>query len=150
MENNKTMMFLKRHQKLVVVVVVLLVVVVVIAIIVGTSRDKMIRTYENDDVLSAQLEEEKSAIVDTLNQRFKFMYNQYQIKKVILLDQGNYAVALLDVDSVIYRVAFAKEDGKWSVVGIPAIVLSYDDYPDVPRDVIREANNMEVENDGED
>ena len=51
----------------------------------------------------------------------------------------DYAVAILDVSGVTYR-ALLKYDGAWSVVDYPRMVLSYDDFPEVPESIIRDAN----------
>ena len=42
----------------------------------------------------------------------------------------------------LYRLILTNGGGKWKVVAGPALVLSYDDYPDLPKEAIKKANEV--------
>ena len=129
-----------KRRRIIAVSVGLVLALVVVAVVVSVVR---FFSDKNEKELSSQLEIERGAIEETLKERFRFMDYLFDVEDVILLEQGKKAAVLLNVaPAVKYRAILAKDDGEWSVLGLPDIVLYYDDFPDVSRDVIRVANDM--------
>ena len=96
----------------------------------------------NNSSSQSVLEEEQSDIVLVLDV-YLSKYSpgiEYKVKDVRLIAE-DYAVAVLGVSGVTYRVLLTFDEG-WSVMGYPRVVLSYIDFPDVPKDIIRSANGV--------
>lgn len=128
---------------------VILVVAIMVALIVHNLNNSDLRTSENDEHLAKQLEAEREEIERAFQKRFEFMYDEEHymtIGKIALLDDGRYAGILVVPNIVSYRAVLVKDGDGWSVVGVPAVVLYYGDFPEVPEEVIRQINSLEVEN----
>ena len=138
---------LKKYWIVVVCGVVALILIVAIAIVASNNAEKPFKTSDNDDTLSSQLDSEKLKITSAFDMRFLFLRSKYKIEKIALLGQGDFAVVILTLDYVEYRAIMAKEDGEWTVMDVPAIILYYYDYLTIPEEIVRAANNVRVSSD---
>lgn len=115
--------------------VCIVVVAVVITIIISTTNNK---TSDH------KLENERPSIGKAITERFAFLAGEYQIEKAALFGDGNYAGVLLSMDDTIYHVVLAKTDDSWTVIGLPSISLTYDDFSAIPKNIIQAVNTMEI------
>lgn len=139
--------FLKKNRVAIIIGTVLIGLIVVVGVIVAINTNLPFKTSDNDAALSDQLKTEKVEVVGAFNKKFQFLYDRYKIKKVVLMGEGEYAVLLLELDSANYRAILEKKDEEWTVIGVPAVVLYYWDYPEVSKDVIRAANDLGARDD---
>lgn len=89
-------------------------------------------------------QEEAANVEQAFDTRFAFLADKYLIDKVVVLD-GEYAAVLLSIDSLTYRSVLRKENGNWVVVYFPEVVLTYKDFSEIPRDIIKSINQLKKE-----
>ena len=145
MEENNSIRQLLKKKWVIITIIAVVVCIVVIGIVVALNANPPFKTSDNDATLSAQLGDEETEVVNAFNRRFQFLSEQYSINKVVLLGEGEYAAVLLELDSAKYRAVLEKIEGEWAVIDVPAVVLYYEDFEEVPREVIRAANDLGVE-----
>lgn len=146
MKENGFLGQLLKKKWMITIVVAILVCAVVIGVVVALNVDMPFKTSDNDAVLSTRLGDEETEVINAFSRRFQFLGEQYSIDRVILLGEGEYAAVLLELDSAKYRAVLENKDNEWVVIGVPAVVLYYEDFMEVPRDIIRAANNLGVKN----
>ena len=147
MEQEDTIVsLLKKNRIAIIIGVVVVGLILVISGIVVKNINSPVKTSNNDSTLSNQLETEKGEIADAFNDRFEFLSDRYKIDRIVLVGAGDYATMLLETDSVSYRSILRKEDDGWIVVGVPSVVLYYDDFLEIPKEVVRVANDLGAEN----
>ena len=135
----------KNNQKIIIVIGLFLSLLIIVLVILNPFKhlDGQQATSETDSRLASELQTEEKTITDAFNQRFSFLQDEYEIKKVVLLD-NNFAAVLLSHRSTTYRALMVKRDEKWLVEGLPSAVLLYDDFANISKDVIQTINNLEV------
>ena len=116
--------------------------VAVIGVIIAINTNSSFRASNDGADLATQIESEKVKIADAFKRRFQFLNDRYRIEKIVLTNEGEYAVVLLELNSASYRSILRRENDKWTVVGVPAVVLYYEDFQEIPRDVVRAANDL--------
>lgn len=124
---------LKKTKWIGAIIILILVVVLIIVLIPKGNTD--------ENVAQVVPDEEKTKIVSVLDENLK-RYSadvSYKIKESYSVNDY-YAVVLLDVDGVTYRALMFKDEGNWSVLSYPRLVLSYDDFTEVPEEVLNYAN----------
>ena len=112
----------------------------VIAILILILFSMMNDNQKKNDAISDNVQ---VGVADALNNNLSF-YNSdisYEIKKEYSIS-GKYAVVLLDVAGVTYRALLEYIDGEWRVLSYPRIVLSYVDFPEVPAEILKAANEV--------
>ncbi|MBQ9017607.1 PEGA domain-containing protein [Candidatus Saccharibacteria bacterium] len=78
-------------------------------------------------------------------------YDVYSINDIpapnyALSGDDGYALAVFTAEGLVYRTLYMDDGtGKYVLMGNPAPVLAYDNYLNVPKEIIRAANNVIVE-----
>ena len=92
---------------------------------------------------SAVPQDEESNIVAVLEENLGFYSPdiEYAVGRIYMVADG-YAVALLDVGGVNYRALIHNSDDGWKVLSYPRIVFSYEDFPEVPDEIVKRANEV--------
>ena len=93
-----------------------------------------------DDRFEVHLE---SAVAAALDENLSFYSPdvEYQIGDIYMVADG-YAVVMLDADGVNYRALMNNNGDGWGVLSYPRIVFSYEDFLDVPEEVLKKANEV--------
>lgn len=88
-------------------------------------------------------QEVESDITIALEESLKFYSPdvEYQMGDIYMVADG-YAVVMLDVDGVNYRALMNNNGDGWGVLSYPRIVFSYEDFLDVPEEVLKKANEV--------
>ena len=132
----------KTNKIAIIVGTVIICLVAIIGVIIAINTNSSFRASNDDADLATQIESEKVKIEDVFKRRFQFLNDRYRIEKIVLTNEGEYGVVLLELNSASYRSILRKENDKWTVVGVPAVVLYYEDFQEIPRDVVRAANDL--------
>lgn len=104
-------------------------------------------TYSND-YLARLLATEKNKILGVINGKYPTIINSYDILDGKLLNKGDWFVTIIKQKSEFrdftdsYRVILHKENNTWVLVHYPEIVITKNNFPDVPVNVIDAANNL--------
>ncbi|MBR2741159.1 hypothetical protein IKD98_00125 [Candidatus Saccharibacteria bacterium] len=85
-----------------------------------------------------------------INQEYGERMSGYQIAEGKLLEDGTWYVTTIyqpaktqwDLPTDTYRIILHQESNKWKIVAEPNLVFSYADFPDIPRGIIRSANEL--------
>ena len=141
-EESKVKQILKKKAWVIIGAIILFLIIAII--IIFQFNTNKFPTSRNDSGLASQLETEQDQIIDSFKQRFSFLKNTYNIDKVILIKDSNHAVILLTLDLTKYKALLVKNNDTWSVKGLPSAALSYDDFADIPRDIVKYINDLEV------
>lgn len=145
--DNLTKQFSKKNWVIIAIIMAVVCAVAIIVAVVVINANPAFKTSDNNVGLLNQLENEESEIVEVFNKRFHFLNGRYKIDRVVLLGEGEYAAVLLELDSTKYRAILEKSSSGWVVMGVPAVVLYYEDFPEAPVEVVRAINDLGVEND---
>lgn len=93
--------------------------------------------------------DESEAIKSVVNQQHVDQVDGYHIRKVSLLDRGQYGVALItpvdiDVDNPanVYRVILSKSDNSWKIIAGPKLLLTTANSPSVDKWILKSANTL--------
>lgn len=133
---------LKVNKMAIIIGVVIIGLAVIVGVIVMLNVNPAFKTSNNDEALLAQSNGERAKIADVFNKRFQFLDGRYRIEDIVLMNEGEYAVVLLELNSASYRSILRKDGDEWGLIGVPAVVLYYEDFQDVPKDVVRAANDL--------
>lgn len=91
---------------------------------------------------------EMVAVNQLLNQTFPDIIKDFTIQPGTLYQKGEWYATLIQQNPLpggqqgdTYRVVLHKVDGKWQIAAGPEIVLSAQDYPDVPFAILTDINS---------
>lgn len=110
-----------------------------------------VRPSYSDEYLISLLNSEQAAITQVITDKFPSNMANYVIKEGALYKKGEWYGALLMSNasnpdlrsqSDYYRIILHKENGVWSVVQTPQLVLSAAEFKDVPADILRAVNKL--------
>ncbi len=108
---------------------------------------KLDPNYSNQH-LEELLEPEIQPIHDLIKQTYSPLINNYQIDRGKLLGKGDYyATTIIELSAYYtrkdtYRIILKKIDNGWQTLGKPEIVVNKYNYPDVPRNILSEVNDL--------
>ena len=147
MESNQNSFMQKINSKTLAIIGMLILLVILAFIVLNSLKLFFVQstTSENNNYLASRLETEDSKINEAFSKRFDFLKDYYNINKIVLIGNENYAAVLVSLDSTTYKALMVKNDDTWAAVGIPAVVLFYEDFENIPQDIIKTINNLEVE-----
>lgn len=98
--------------------------------------------------LNSQLIIEKTEILSIINNTYPAFINNYVISNEQLFAKGEWFGANITRKTQIgditdpYKVILNKQDGKWSLVHYPEIVVTKYLFPDVPIDILNSINQL--------
>lgn len=99
--------------------------------------------------LQTELDSQKDIIQKTMEDVYGSRLDSFLLNGGMLIKKGEWYITTLtkkvqfaDMSSDVYRIILYRKDGTWSVVTPPSIVLNYDTYPTIPREVIDAANEL--------
>jgi len=110
--------------------------------------------------LQELLRRERAGIIAVIDSNLTIVDGQFAVDEIKLLGTGQYSVVRLRVEQRIpidtfdgsaaslideeaYRIILGKnENNRWQLVATPKIVFSYAELPEIPRPVIRAANDL--------
>ena len=102
-----------------------------------------------DEIVKDVPDVTKNEIMDFLYKRFSFVKDNFALFSVQeYIDGEYYAVVLSYKDSTdqvtpdLYRLVLLKTIEGWEIVAFPALVLSYEDYPLIPHELIYVINRI--------
>ena len=119
-----------------VIFVIGLILVVVVAVMFGIRG--IMGIWSSND------QEEIAKIEQAFIERFAFVDEEYAIKAIRIIND-EYAGVVLTIDNLTHKAVLRKEDDGWTVIKYPEVVLTYSEFSDVPRDVIKTINSFERE-----
>ncbi|MBR2589184.1 hypothetical protein IKE84_02500 [Candidatus Saccharibacteria bacterium] len=104
------------------------------------SKYSSISDIEAEDIIP----QDTDLVVKDIDTIFK--NSKYKIKNIQVVD--NYIITAVSYiiddygDTNVYRLIFQKEKGKFILLNTPELILTYEKYPNIPRDIIKSANNL--------
>ena len=109
--------------------------------VLAISLVGMLISNGSDDRKASQ--DVESAVAAALDENLSFYSPdvEYQIGDIYMVADG-YAVVMLDVDGVSYRALMNNANGNWGVLSYPRIVFSYEDFLEVPEEILKKANEV--------
>lgn len=134
----------KKKKQIIAISLSIVLVVIVLIVVISVRIKPSFKTSENDSALSSQLKQEEDSIKNVFQTRFEFLNDRFTVEKVVLIHQGDYAALVVEEGSLYYKAIMVKGEDGWSVIGVPAVVLYYDDYPGVSRELVRAVNDLGV------
>ena len=87
---------------------------------------------------------------DTIQHVCRYKMDNCEIGKGKLLGDGTWYVTTIKqpmenqwgFPEDTYRVVVRKLAGVWEIVAGPSLIFSYDDYPNIPKDIVKSANEL--------
>lgn len=113
-------------------VAIVVLVISFVGILISNGSDSRKAPQEVESDITIALEE---------SLRFYSPDVEYQIGDIYMVADG-YAVVMLDVDGVNYRALMNNDGDGWEVLSYPRIVFSYEDFLDVPEEILKKANEV--------
>lgn len=99
------------------------------------------------EYLQEILVSERAEIIATIEDQLGDLLNGYTINKGEMLRQGGWYTTVLHKtindprqEPDTYRILLEKQNSSWALVSGPKIILTVYDYPDIPVDILTEAN----------
>ena len=119
-----------------------------ISVVINSNNTEInIDPYYSEDHLKQAFTGELSSITSTIQQKYKNIISQYDIKTGTFYHFGNWYSTTLQKNTVeqgegvdVYGIILRKENGVWNIVAPPKLVFAYKDYRSIPADVLYAAN----------
>lgn len=90
---------------------------------------------------------ESSIIMDSIKNAFPlYTTKRNSIKEIDVHGQGEWASAIITTNTFYedyFHVVLHKDDKKWTVVTEPKIILSSEEYPSIPKNILEEVNRLQ-------
>ncbi len=135
---------MRRSTKLIIIIVGFIACIITIVIfLVSQENFAKYQTSDDNSQLQSKLDNEYYNIASTIARRYSFLNDAFQLEHIILVGDGDYAIALLSIDGSTYRALLQETTDGWKIHNYPAIVLTYADFPEVPKEIIKIANDLE-------
>lgn len=115
----------------------------------GSNLSIDVNPYFTKEHLSSLFASEELAISDVLKREHPIS-KVYTISKPIFYHFGEWCVITLYNNNEssgrrgadVYRAILRKYGDDWKITVSPRIVINYDNFPDIPSDIIKEVNNL--------
>lgn len=136
-------LFANKKTRIIALVLVIFLILFVVILVPSPFRSTPLPTSESSLILRLRLTKNvKSACETTINNRFAFLSDRFTIQKIVLIN-SKYAAGIINYNGSTYRALLIKNsENNWEVYNLPEIVLSYRDFPDIPKNVIETLNNL--------
>lgn len=118
------------------------------------TKDEIINIdpdYSNS-YLDSILESEKAEVQTILNSKYPNIINSYSIKNYQLFKKGDWCGGLLVNNNSsfnnkkdIFRFVAKKTNGVWDIINYPDLILTSENYPNIPRSVINTINSFKFD-----
>lgn len=108
----------------------------------------IINPYYSSEYLSSNFTDDIKEIDEVIINKYSPVASDVVIHNTQLFHYGEWGVVIINkkieprVGVDFYSVVVKKDGDSWVIVSKPSIVQSYSDNPDVPRDIIHEANEI--------